>query len=134
MYKLVLILVFLFEFLIDCKSQKHNFFIDTFFLYGKIIGRDTGNIVLQYPTIHNQWKQDTCLLKNGEFYFTGMVNQPTFCHLIGPHINNNYVDIYIDKGKQTIELNNSNFKDYQLTGSNIAKELHEWNEKKLRFS
>ncbi len=130
MSKLIITLLFLFLFLLDCGSQKNNYFKDSFYLSGKIIGRDTGIIVLLYPTTNNQWKRDTCQIKNGQFLFTGIVNQPTFCHLIGPNISNNYSDIYIDKGKQSIQLNDTNFNNYNLTGSKIAKELKKWNQKK----
>ena len=127
---LLYLLCFNFIFTNSVHSQKNLLNAKPFLLSGQIVGRDTGSIVLLYPTIHNQWIRDTCQLNNGHFKFTGMVNQPTYCHLIGEDIDNNYADIYIEKGKQTIELNDTDFHDYRLTGSNIAKELHEWNEKK----
>ncbi|MBY0347304.1 MAG: DUF4369 domain-containing protein, partial [Hydrotalea flava] len=128
MNKAILILL-CYNFVSYCAvAQKDVEIAQTFHLYGKIIGRDTGNIVLLYSTTNNQWKRDTCQISNGQFLFTGMVNQPTFCHLIRPNIANNYADIYIDKGTQSIELNDTNFNNYSLTGSNIAKELQQWNQ------
>lgn len=62
-----------------------------------------------------------------------MVNQPIFCHLIGQNVNNNYCDIFLEKGKQKIVLNDTDFNDYRLTSSNIAKELQQWNQKKKLF-
>ncbi|MDQ2720614.1 MAG: AhpC/TSA family protein [Bacteroidota bacterium] len=65
---------------------------DTFTVSGKIVGRDTGVVVLYYtdPEIGNDIVSST--LKNGQFSFTGRVNQICDAHLWTDTSKHNFSD------------------------------------------
>jgi len=66
-----------------CPAQKTT---NHFTIKGKIIGRDTGRIMLTYQTTTGTETTDTAMLQNGSFVFTGEVSEPTVAFLEGSHI------------------------------------------------
>src|SRR5688500_6212562 len=64
----------------------------TFNIIGKIIGRDTGIVVLYYTDNENKFDKDTAIVKNGQFGFTGKVNRVSDAHLWTDTSNRNFSD------------------------------------------
>jgi thiol-disulfide isomerase/thioredoxin len=89
----------------------------SFILIGKLIGRDTGLIVLWYPDTSGSWIRDTSLLDNGTFSFEGRIKEPSFVHLIGSNKEGNYGDFYLHGGKQRIQLEENKFVNIYMEGS-----------------
>ncbi|MCU7548587.1 DUF4369 domain-containing protein [Chitinophagaceae bacterium LB-8] len=57
-----------------------------FVLSGKLIGRDSGALILWYPDTAGNFSNyiyDTAYLKQGKFVFKGRISEPSFCHLLG---------------------------------------------------
>lgn len=103
-------------------SQENYGKSESFLLEGNINGRDSGMIVLWYPTISDVWVKDTAYLQSGDFKFAGLLNQPTFCHLIGSAKDGNYTSIFLEAGKQYILLEEDHFSDSRMTGSVSQRE------------
>ena len=61
---------------IALKAQKEGV-KKKFVLKGKIIGQDTGFVSLTYLSESGKIICDTLNIKNGNFYFSGQINEPT---------------------------------------------------------
>jgi len=105
--------------LLNCSQTKNNG--NSFILEGKIIGQDTGKIILNYG-FGIKFHTDTTQIKNGKFVFQGTVEEPTRAMIIGRN-DSNSVEIYIESGKLNALLYNNKFKNIDLSGSNSQKEL-----------
>jgi thiol-disulfide isomerase/thioredoxin len=107
----------LFHFCI-CSGQLSNTNKDNLFeLTGKLLGRDTGYIVLLYPDTSGVYVRDTCNLENGNFEFQGMIEEPSFAHLIGSKKIGNYSNFFLEAGSQNIVLEENHFDKIQMKGS-----------------
>lgn len=89
----------------------------SFTLSGELIGRDTGYIVLWFPDTSGAYVKDTSYLQNGRFTFKGVINEPSFVHLIGSHRDGNYANFFLENGNQTILLYENHFDKIEMTGS-----------------
>ena len=54
-----------------------------FFLQGKIDGTDLGLVHLEYLNSEKIYTTDSCYLKNGEFKFSGFIDEPTLASFYG---------------------------------------------------
>lgn len=64
----------------------------SFNITGKIIGRDTGVVVLYYTNSDNEFDKGLSFLKKGEFRFTGEVNRVCDAYLWTDTSNHNFSD------------------------------------------
>jgi len=99
------------------KSKAGSFVLD-----GRLIGRDTGIVVLLYPGPSGQYKKDTTRLKDGTFEFKGIIAEPSFAHLIGSNRDGNYSDMYLEPGNLSITLAEDHFSDLKMEGSYTQKQ------------
>jgi thiol-disulfide isomerase/thioredoxin len=119
--KLTLVIVLLFS--SSSFAQKPGANSNDFFcLRGKVIGRDTGRIILSYINEKEEWTTDTTYLKKGNFQFEGKISQPIYASIKGypkeiDFDQVNYVGIFLEPGKQTISLVEDNYKDAVMKGS-----------------
>lgn len=120
MKKLLPIISFLSS--LSCLGQTPNN-KNSFVLTGKIIGRDTGLIVLLRTDTLDKWIKDTSVLQKGKFQFSGWMKEPSYAHLIGSNRDGNYASFYLGKGRQTIILKENNFDNLKMTGSSTQKEV-----------
>jgi thiol-disulfide isomerase/thioredoxin len=104
---------------LNCTQTINN--ANNFNLEGKVIGRDTGQIILNYG-FGIKFHADTTQIKNGKFVFQGTIEEPTRATIIGGN-DSNTVEIYIEPGKLNATLYNDKFKNIDLSGSNAQKEL-----------
>lgn len=107
--------------ILNCTGQaqdKNEFFL----LSGNVNGRDTGNIVLWHTDTLNNWIKDTAFLQKGCFKFKGLLKEPSYAHLIGSNAPGNYASFYLEKGEQTIKLEENNFDAAKMEGSKTQKE------------
>lgn len=117
MVRFFLFIVVFFATATNCFAQPNPGVANDFLLTGYLQGRDTGIIVLQYPTVSGIWIRDTAHLQNNNFTFKGKVNQPTFCNLRGSAGDGNYAEIFLEGGSQHIQLREDNFNKFKMTGS-----------------
>lgn len=103
----------------SCTQTKKG--TNNFTLQGNINGQATGNIVLQYG-FGSFYHRDTAEIKNGNFSFTGFIEEPTRAVLIGGD-KLNTITVYLEPGAMKATLSKDNFKDIKLTGSESQKEL-----------
>lgn len=88
---------------------------NTFNLLGSI-NRDRGKICLWYPDSLGNWKKDTVTIHNGEFEFSGVLSQPSFCLLEDP-VKKNSVGIFLEPTNQKIILDEADINNFKLSGS-----------------
>ncbi|MCW3074288.1 MAG: alkyl hydroperoxide reductase/Thiol specific antioxidant/Mal allergen [Flaviaesturariibacter sp.] len=100
----------------DAVSQSLKTESDSFHLTGILKGRDTGTMVLWYPQF-GQFIRDTCVLKKGRFLFSGLITEPAFSWLKGSAADGNSTNIFIEKGKQHIILEENSFDEFHMSGS-----------------
>lgn len=91
-------------------SQK-NFVID-----GSIQGRDTGFIILSYPHANGTRTFDTSQIHNGQFRFSGEINEPVFCN-VSSKGEGNFTGLFIEPNQQQLFLNENHFSEKRLIGS-----------------
>ncbi len=125
--KLILIILLTFYFLNGSSQYLKNKQTETFFLKGKVTGRDTGYIILRYTNSFEKWITDTTFLKNGEFKFTGKINQPTYAVIKGYPIEIdfnevNFVNFFLEPGQQYVSLKENDYEKIKMEGSNTQKE------------
>ncbi|HEY0177607.1 MAG TPA: AhpC/TSA family protein [Pedobacter sp.] len=109
-----------------------------FTLTGKLTGRDTSFVWLRYWDKKGKEYRDTCYLKNGDFSFTGTIEEPVLVSLTGNvkgkyiDVNNpNTTDFYIEPGKTiTVELTQDKFKSILVKGSVSQSQMDTLNQQK----
>lgn len=94
----------------------------SFQLHGKLLGRDTGKIVLWYPDTSGIWVRDTAYVEKGNFTFKGYISGPSYAHLIGSDRDGNYASFFLEHGMQAISLEENKFNAVTMTGSKTQKE------------
>ena len=120
-FKFFLILICLI--LSNCSQKEKK--AKSFNLHGKISGQDTGNIVLQYG-YGSAFHQDIAEIKNGNFSFKGMIEEPTRAVINGGN-ELNRTDIYLEPGVMRVTLVKDKFKAIDLAGSKSQEELNKLN-------
>ncbi|MCY7291049.1 MAG: AhpC/TSA family protein [Ferruginibacter sp.] len=98
-----------------------------FVLKGKIVGMETGLVHLEYSNSIKIYKIDSCFLKNGEFEFTGFIDEPTFATFYGkvkprslddPDI----TDVVLEPSRMKAYLKSGDFKNAKIIGSKSQTE------------
>lgn len=94
-----------------------------FTLTGQIKNMPGGKIILGYSNYTGQYIDDTAIIQNGHFEFSGQISQPTYAILKSlPRNNKNYTSIYIEPKKQQIFLILDSFQYVIMEGSVTQKE------------
>ncbi|KAF0241646.1 MAG: alkyl hydroperoxide reductase [Chitinophagaceae bacterium] len=126
---LIILLFFGFSTLINAQQ---NVKTNKFILTGKVIGQDTGLLVLSYINSFDKYIKDSCKLKKGQFKFEGNIIEPTLADLTG-NVNsrsvseNNYAEFYIEPTTMEGVFKVDQFKNIQLIGSKTQKEFERYN-------
>jgi peroxiredoxin len=102
-----------------------------FSLKGTIIGQDNGLIHLKYTDNKGRFINDSCLLKDGHFEFTGHINGPTLARLYGKIKSRsvddpNFTELYIDATNMTAIMKFGHFKEGEITGSETQDEYADY--------
>lgn len=107
--------------------------INQFTLTGKILNPQNNYVHLEYVDKDGKDIKDSCLLKNGNFYFKGNISEPTKAYLKGNlkfmdgAENPNIIDFYLEPKKLTASLSYNHFKEIKLTGSKTQLEYEKLN-------
>lgn len=104
------------------KSQNRQFI-----LKGKIIGQEYGYLTLSYTNKYNKQVKESCLLQNGNFYFTGQIKEPTLAIFKGAiksisDDDPNSTTFYLEPGIMNATVKVNQFKEIIITGSKTQKE------------
>lgn len=119
----MLFLIFICLMLSNCTQIENK--SKCFALQGKIVGQDTGTIVMQYGFL-STFHKDTAKVLNGKFTFNGMVEEPTRAWINGGD-ELNKTEIYLEAGVINATLIKDKFKEIKLTGSKSQEELSKLN-------
>ena len=115
--KLKSLVVLLLVFISACSSnQKKNEI--KFSLKGRLIGQDTGIIILRYSP-ESTWKFDTTNIRNERFRFQGEIFEPTRATLINGE---QQAEFYIEPGTINITLDKEKFTNFEISGSKTQTE------------
>ena len=93
-----------------------------FVLSGKVDGQPTGTVYLSYAVSKGKYIQDSTVLHQGAFRFTGTLSEPTMVWFHGKTRSQNMDDpnatgFFIEPGNMEIALRINDFKHATLTGS-----------------
>jgi len=116
------LIIIIFSFSVCIAQVQQNKKTESFVLNGKLIGRDTGYIVLWYSDTSNKFIRDAAYLKNGKFEFKGKINEPSTVAIKGSSKDGNYASIYLEGGHQTIMLEENDFYHAKMNGSQTQRE------------
>ena len=99
-----------------------------FLITGKIMGRDTGNLVLLYYDKTGKFVKDTTVLNQGAFKFKGFISEPTPAQLIGnlkatSMSDPNRTAVFLEPGSMQLELIEGSFFKAKLSGSKTQTEF-----------
>lgn len=115
--KLKSLVVLLLVFISACSSnQKKNEI--KFLLKGRLIGQDTGIIILRYSP-ESTWKFDTTNIRNERFQLKGEIFEPTRATLINGE---QQAEFYIEPGTIHITLDKEKFTNFEISGSKTQTE------------
>jgi thiol-disulfide isomerase/thioredoxin len=99
--------------------------VKPFTLKGKIIGKDSGKIILTYP-FQSKRTKDTVLVMNGAFVFKGNIVEPTKADIVGGN-DLNFASFYLEPGVMNIILTVDKFKEFRMAGSKTQEEQEKLN-------
>jgi thiol-disulfide isomerase/thioredoxin len=113
--------------LISCLASGILVRAQQFTLKGKITGQTSGKIKLYYTDLNGKRAQDSAMILDGHFTFSGNISEPRRVVLSGAVKSNNMddpnlVDFFIDPADMTIDLKAGDFKDAVITGSKTEDE------------
>ncbi|ASU32972.1 TlpA disulfide reductase family protein [Mucilaginibacter xinganensis] len=111
----------------NCFSRQKE---SRFVLTGKVVGRDTGRLILSYISEGGKQVRDTAMLNNGYFSFTGALTEPTAATMEGNlqspgHYNiydPNFVVFFLECSKMTMVLKENDYAHAVITGSVTQQE------------
>lgn len=112
---------------------------DNFNINGRLIGRDTGIISISFVDRNDNVVNDTTQLRNGIFYFSGSIKEPTRAILRGKiksfSVDDpNFTNVFIEPSKMKITLIENNFKSIKVNGSYTQRQLDTLNKQKEPIS
>ena len=119
-----LFLFFSFYINVSAQTKPKN---DHFIFKGEIVGQEKGYVALEYINKEGKRVMDSCMLKNGNFYFEGNINEPTLAILKGDvksiaDDDINSTSIYLESGSMTAIVQQDHFKEIVVTGSKSEAE------------
>jgi len=79
--------------------------------------KDTGRLILWYPSIAGVYIRDTIFLRDGEGLFTGFANEPIFSHLIDLDNSENRISFFIEPGDLDVYVNKNELEKSRIIGS-----------------
>lgn len=121
---------------LDGLSQT-NSTTNEFLIKGKLLDRDTGKVVLRYNNFtKNIYRNDTAILKNGEFIFSGVVNGACeailWTNLKTVNIDDkSVVRFLLESSNYSINFNEDRKPSAIITGSKVQKEKENWDNEKF---
>jgi peroxiredoxin len=124
--------VFILFFASSIAQSKTN--SNQFTLKGKIAGQDGWYIHLNYYNSLGKYENDSCLIKNGEFEFSGNIESPVIANFYGKRKSRrvddpNATDIFIQPANMQVIVEVNNFKKAKLSGSKAQNEFCIYNER-----
>ncbi len=114
----------LFSNIIEAQLPKVN---EQFTFTGRVIGQKDTVVTLKYYTENGNLKVDSCVLKNGSFYFKGNIPEPTIAFFRGEVKSNadddpNATSFYLESGAITATVKKNHFKEIKIMGSKTQTE------------
>lgn len=108
--------------LLSCSPKDNNHFKE-FTLNGKIIGQNSGELILKYkPDLIEII--DTAVITRGKFHISGLIPEPTLAQISAIDGTNN-AELYLEPGKMSLILTKNKFKDFEMAGSKTQTEQNQ---------
>ena len=96
-------------------AAKHEFLIK-----GKIKGKTSPYLFLDYSNNEGKWVRDSAIVKHGEFEFKGKIKHPSIA-MLGIDVisldDSNSVSLFLEPTVMSLELRANDFKNAKLIGS-----------------
>jgi thiol-disulfide isomerase/thioredoxin len=108
--------------LVSCTTAKDKNY-KSFILKGKIIGQESGFVILKYMPYANM-TCDTVKIENGRFVFKGIIPEPLEAEISGGN-DLNTTKFYLEPSKMRLYLVKDKFQEYILVGSKTQDEKNE---------
>ncbi len=116
----------------SCSAQKIYKFSDTFYLKGNIKSENISFLILDYKDKNDILISDTAFIKNGEFYFTGLIREPTIASLKdNSKMTGNFTTLFLEPSIVKVNLTENNFEKAEISGSLTQNESRLLKEQKL---
>lgn len=101
-------------------AQKKN--PAAFTLTGKVTNLQQGWVYLNYPGNGDKYIQDSAVVKDGKFRFTGTLTTPVMGSLTGKLTSRsmedpNFTSVFLEPGNMTVVVADQDFKNAEFTGS-----------------
>lgn len=119
--------IYTIAFVLSSTSYSQGTLNKEFSLQGKIIGQDTGYVHIGYLNSLKKYIDDSSYLKNGEFEFSGLMDEPTIARFYGniksrSIDDSNFTEIYLEPNLMQAIFKVDNFKNAKVTGSKTQVE------------
>ena len=129
------ILLLFFSQICYCQSKRTK---NHFKIKGVVIGKDTGEIVLNYNDVNNRGVFDTAIIKNGKFEFSGTVNIISDANLWTDIKNKSYSDksvsrFLLEAGNISVIYKDGLDTKPIIKGLKTQIEWDKWEEEKSKF-
>lgn len=123
--KIKFLMIFLFS---TYSSSAQLKTIKPFYLTGEISGQKNGIVSLSYLNPEGKRVIDSCLIKNGNFYFEGEISEPTIASLRGPvksiaDSDPNCASFFLEPENIAVLVEKDHFKDIKVSGSKTQKDF-----------
>lgn len=131
--------IFIVALSVSVLAQQPKEIVPNFKLNGKMTNRDQGFIFLSYLDQDNKEVKDTARIKNGIFFFSGLINLPTRATLTGLVKSRsaedlNFKELFLEPGNMTITIAEGDFKRGVLLGSRTQRDMDFLNVQKAPIS
>lgn len=108
-------------------GQEYNS-VGKFIFSGKLVGQDTGSLILSYQNKESKFIRDTIELKNGFFHFEGFIADFSIATLAGAVKSNsvddsNFTSVFLEASHMQGHIKVNDFKNAIITGSNSQDEF-----------
>ena len=122
--------------LFTCSCTLHLFAQNTiqpsqFIFTGKVIGSNAPKIYLSYKNKEGKRIMDSCILKDGDFSFTGYIDEPTSAFaktttkIMEDATNMNFTGFFIEPGVLSAVFTQDHFKEVKIIGSKTQQEAEQ---------
>ncbi len=114
--------------IVSCKDNNSNNTNEiSFEVNGSIENLDNGSIV--FMNLHKEGKMDTIQIEDGQFSFSGTVNEPTPFLIFAPEILPGQTLFYVDKEKVKISFDAKDPQSLKIKSGKTHKEYEEFHNK-----
>ncbi|MBC7745996.1 MAG: DUF4369 domain-containing protein, partial [Flavobacterium sp.] len=122
MIRIKILIIGMFLILKVAKSQNPPDSSRHFWLNVHLTKKDTGRLILMYPSIESGFTRDTLIFSDGKALYKGSANEPVLSHLIDPDKGDNRISFFIEPGELKIYGSEDSLQSLTMIGSSSQDE------------